>query len=309
MLNVFKKEDKLSYNFLPDYLHIGANLNFNGLEFYGEGIKSKFIFEKEGIKIEKIGIIHIKDLVFAILYLKGAEDQDAFIKISYEDNKMSKAKLFENYDCVYPESKEEWLYWIGNNKIKGIIGADNFIVDEEPLETIGRILLKIGKNIYNDFISIDDFEFYEENAYISTNIIEKIAERENKSYEEIRTYFEERLEEEDWFLDIQKEGNLTAFYYNFADNELQTEYYNVYGDEGKKFNYKEKIYYYDEEKGKINYEVYEKIGALYARAIDDEFYEEEYMFVTYEKGKHKERISIDLGIPLQLNNLENTKDV
>ena len=307
MLNVFKKEDKNPHSFLPKHLHIGAKLNFNGLEFYGKGIKSKFIFEKEGSEVEKIGVIHVKNTMFVILYLKSLEEQDAFIKIRYEDREMKAASLYVNYDYVYPEDRMEWDYWLGRGNLKGIIGSDNFIVDEEPLEKIGRILLKIGKNLYDAYISIDDFEFIEENAYIATNIMEKIAEREGRSYNEVKGYFENRLEDEDWFLDIQKEGELTAFYYNFSEAELQTEYYNIYGDEGKKFSYKERIYYQNEAKAKLVHESCEKTAALYSRAVDDEFYEEEYMFVAHEKSEGKERISINLGIPIQLNNLKNTK--
>lgn len=307
MLNMFKKEDKNPHSFLPKNLHIGAKLNFNGLEFYGDGIKSKFIFEKEGSEVEKIGIIHVKNTMFVILYLKSLEEQDAFIKIRYEGKEMKTASLYVNYDYVYPEDRMEWDYWLGRGELKGIIGSNNFIVDEEPLEKIGRILLKIGKNLYDGYISIDFFDFIEENAYIATNIMEKIAEREGRGYQEIKEYFEGKLEDEDWFLDIQKEGKLTAFYYNFSENELQTEYYNVYGDEGKKFSYKEKIYYKDEAKEKLVYKNCEKTGALYSRAVDDEFYEEEFMYVVYEKSEEKERISINLGIPLQLNNLENLK--
>lgn len=303
MFNVFKKGEKRVDDFLPEYLQIGTFLQFGGLEFSNVGTNSKFIFEKQEAYIEKVGIATVEGIKFVNLYLGGVEGQEAYLQLRYKGEDIDVCKLFVNYDYIYPETEEEWIYWLGKDKLQGIIGDDTFIIDEEPVEKIARILYKVGASLYEEFHNFEDCDFYEEESYISTDIIEKLSQLTGKSYDEVKSFFEEKLEDEDWLLEIIKEEDLTAFYYNFSESDLQTEYYNING-KGKSYRYKEKVYQVNEDEKKVVKNIYEKRGAMYSRDIEDEFFEEEYIVVNYLHEKERKTISIDLGIPIQISTIK-----
>ncbi len=303
MFKVFKKGEKRIDDFLPENLKLGSYLKFDGLEFSNMGTKSKFIFEAEGIYIEKMGSATLEGKKLINLYLGGIEDQEAYLQLKYDKDEIEDIKLFVNYDYIYPESDQEWIYWLGKDKLQGIIGDETFIIDDEAVEKIGRILFKVASSYYKEIHNLEDVDFFEEDSYIRTNIIEKIAELNNKSYEEVKTHFKEKLEDEEWLLDIQQYEEMTDFYYTFTEEDLQTEYFNLY-EKGKNFRYKEKRYSYNQDKNDFEKKVYEKRSAIYSRDIEDEFFDEEFILVNYLTKKDKRIIALDLGISLTLNSIK-----
>ncbi len=303
MFKVFKKGEKRIDDFLPENLKLGLYLKFSGLEFSNMGTKSKFIFEREGIYIEKMGTANLEGKKLVNLYLGGVEEQEAYIQLRYNKEEIEHIKLFVNYDYIYPESNEEWIYWLGKDKLQGIIGDETFIIDDEAGEKIERILFKVASSFYKEIHNLKDVDFFEEDSYIRTNIIEKIAILSKKTYEQVKKHFEEKLEDEEWLLDIQQYEHMTDFYYTFTEEDLQTEYFNLY-EKGKSFKYKEKRYSYNEEKKDFEKKVYEKRSAIYSRDIEDEFFDEEFMLVNYLTKKDKRTIALDLGISLTLNSIK-----
>lgn len=303
MFKAFKKGEKRIDNFLPENLKLGSYLKFDGLEFSNIGTKSKFIFEAEGIFIEKMGTATLSGKKLVNLYLGGVEEQEAYLQLRFDKEDIEDIKLFVNYDYIYPENEEEWVYWLGKDKFQGIIGDETFIIDDEACEKIGRILFKVASSYYKEIHNLEDVDFFEEDSYIRSNIIEKIANLNKKTYEEVKKHFEEKLEDEEWLLDIQKDGEMTDFYYTFTDEDLQTEYFNLY-EKGRDFKYKEKRYSYNEEKKDFEKKVYEKRSAIYSRDIEDEFFDEEFILVNYLTKKDKRTIALDLGISLTLNSIK-----
>lgn len=302
MFKLFYNDIKIIEKLLPKSLKLNSYLKFCGLEFSNVGTNSKFIFEKENVYIREIGISFIGKIIILRLYLSGAEHQDAYILLEYMKNELINSNLFINYDCIYLKNKEDYLYWLGKEGLtKGIMNSKTFIIDEEPLERIGGILCKIALNFSGTLDYADKCIFQEEDSYISTDLLDKLVELTGKDYFEIKQIFEEKLEDENWFLDIQKEEGLTSFYYTFLDEELKIEYYKIIKEEMS--GYIEKIYKIDEAGNKIYDRLIKRKTSFYSRAIEDEFFDEEYISLNKEKCDDFDKIAIDLGIPLKLNDI------
>lgn len=307
MFKIFYKDIKTIEKLLPKTLNLDSYLEFCAFEFSNVGTNSKFIFEKEKLYIAKIGISYIGNVTILRLYLKGVEHQDAYILLEYIEEELVNTSLFINYDCVYLKNPEEQLYWLGKKALsKGIMNSSTFIIDEEPLERIGGILCKIALGISGTLSYAEQCIFQEEDSYVSTDLLEKLADLEKVEYSKIRKIFEEKLEEEDWLLDIQKEDEKTAFYYNFINEELKIEYYKNFQE--YKEEHREKIYKIQNGK-KIFHKTINRKNTLYSRAIDDEFFEEEYISLNYENKEQLGKIVIDLGIPLKLRDILIGKEV
>lgn len=302
MFKLFYNDIKIIEKLLPKSLDLNSYLKFCGLEFSNVGTNSKFIFEKENVYIREIGISFIGEAVILRLYLHGSEHQNAYILLKYINDELIDSSLFINYDCIYLENKEDYLYWLGKEGLsKGIMNSRTFIIDEEPLERIGGILCKIALNFSGTLVYADKCIFQEEDSHVSTDLLDKLAELSQKDYFEIKQIFQEKLEDENWFLDIQKEEELTSFYYTFLEEELKIEYYKVRKEEMNE--YIEKIYTVDKSGKKIYDRLIKRKTSFYSRAIEDEFFDEEYISLNKEKCDNFDKIVIDLGIPLKLNDI------
>lgn len=310
ILDIFKKkraavtEHENIDDFLPQNLHIGSFIEFDEMEFSNIGLNSKFIFEGFDNIVQAVGIYELAGIKHVNVYLESQNGIESYLTVIYDKNgkDIESCRLFKLYDEVFPQSNDEWLYWIGNENIQGIINDETFIIEDEPIEKIGELLYKLTKKLYPNFKGFFDCDFDDNDSCMSTNVFSNIAEELEIDYDEVIAKYDTELSQLDWIVEVIKNDmsdDIVEIYFILTEGDLDIEYNNYY-EINDATDYDERIY--TNSIGE-NSTVVSKKSMIFYREIKDEFFNEEYINVNVIEDGQGTHIALDIGIPISIKNL------
>lgn len=305
ILDIFRKNDTSQNGidgFLPNNLQIDSLIQFDELEFSNIGLNSKFIFEDFNNTVQAVGIYEVNEKKHVNIYLESQREIVSYLTIVYDekDKGIESCRLFKLYDEVFPQSEEEWLYWIGNENVQGIMNEETFIIEDEPMERVGELLFKLTRKLYPEFKGFMDCSFEDYDSCLSTDLFSKIADELEIGYDEVIAEFDKYLSECDWIVEIIKndeDEKIIEIYFILTESDLDIEYSNYYQLDDAT-DYDEKIY---SDKNDENPVIVNKKSMIFHRKIDDEQFNEEYININVIEDGQGTHIALDIGIPIPVS--------
>lgn len=296
MFNFFKKKRVENDFFLPYNLKIGAYIEFDPIIFSNLGLDSKILFSEYKNIVKEIGILETGGVKLVNIYLESDKKYKSYIHLIFSGEEIEKCILFKNYDNVFPSTEEEWFTWLGDDSNCGIIGDQNFTIEDTIDERIQDILSKIIKKEFPDFNDFDDAKVELKDNIFQTDLLHRIATHQGLAPTNIIEIIKKNLEGQNWITKVDQSLLNTKFYIDssLAQDTLLSEYKNYYST-NRSIRFEEKIYSNKNEDSKISLN---KNYGLYSRKIYEEFFKYEFINLSSITNNEGAYISIDIGIEL-----------
>ncbi|TDT71591.1 hypothetical protein EV215_0969 [Hypnocyclicus thermotrophus] len=275
--------------------NIDKNIHFENLNFLNNDLNSRFIFDSNTSTIDDISFIEINNYKIINLYFKIIDSSNSYLQFIFENDIFNNCYLFTTINTIYPSEKKEWIYWLGNEHITGIINDDIFILEDTPLEKTVTTLYKIVKKIFPNFNNFTNVNFNNSDSNVSTNLLHLISSELGISIKEVFSKFNTAISSIDWIIDLLLNESEAEFYIILSEGDLESEY--------KKLSYFEKLKYIEKSKNKENSNI-KKESMIFYRDVENEFYSKEYIKLTINHEKFSPNISIDIGIPLSTSDIK-----
>jgi hypothetical protein len=124
-LSKFKKKQKTSYIPSPLNLRIGCVVEFDNSAFLAIEDSMQVVMPESAMVIEAYGSIDFGGGVIAHRFYDA--DGQLLEIITQVGENIEEVRFFVPFDSIYPESEEEWDFWIGDD---GLIGYPTFMTKE-----------------------------------------------------------------------------------------------------------------------------------------------------------------------------------
>lgn len=258
---------KREYQIICDNYPLGSEIIFDSFEFDKLGLNAAFYMKKGVYTVKKYGFFSVGDKHFANLYL----DKGIFLQIIYREDETLGYFVSKIVEKHFLRNSFDKGFWLGSRDERGFMFYDDYFYGRDTWKFFGEFLENVCARYFKNFTNYEEIEYNVEDAYCSSNIIGLLIEN-GYSEDYVKESLQKELQEREWIIDFVYEDNNVEIYYHFNDNDLEKRFEFV-----KNSTYLIKMV----EKNRI----YDKKiqSSMFKRNIEDEFYEREYLGITYEE--------------------------
>lgn len=273
-----KKEYESMYEKYP----VGQKIIFDSFEFDKLGLNSSFYMKKGDYTVKKHGFFSVHEKHFVNIYF----DKGIFLQICYTDEEVLGYWVFKIFEKHFLRNSFDRGFWLGGKEERGFMFYDDYFYGRDPWKFFGEFLENFCRTYFKDFREFDDIEYEVEDAYCSTNLFQ-ILKSEGFDEKTIKDAFDEELKNREWIIDYAFDGELLEIYYHFNDNDLE-----------KRFKFMKNASYYI--KMVENKNAYDKKiqASMFYRDVEDEFYEKEYLGISYDE--ELSLVYLSIAIPIDI---------